>query len=130
MHVNIAGQHDRIRRFRFLQPVVEALPGGDVAVPFVHRESAVGIDLRHVAHVGGNLLSDHRPLAGRRSQVGEQPILLFGAQHRAIGLKRFGAVAVAAVAAGLIRSPLSRVEHVQVDEIAELQPPVNLHVAA
>ena len=128
--VHVAGDHDRVRRLRVLHPRVEPVAGAHVAIPLVHVVSAVGRRLGHVAREGKDLLADQGPSRARRRQVVEEPPFLPVAEHRALRVHGIRTAGPGPVAARLIGSVLTRVQHAQVRQRSELQAAVDLHPAA
>ena len=83
-----------------------------------------------VALTEEHLLRKHIPARVRPSEAVEQPPLLLRAGDAALRLERFRAAHVRAIAAGLVRAELTRVEHVEFDQVAERQAAVQLDVGA
>jgi hypothetical protein len=121
VHVHVPRQHDRVWCACLLEPRVQPIARCGVAVPFVHRETPVGVRGLGVPHVGWHLLAQHGPDAAGLRQIPEEPGFLLRSKNGPAWIERFRAMALVATAARGPGPPLSCVEYVQVDERAELQ---------
>ena len=125
--VPVARDHDRVRDLG-VGDVLEdagALPGP--AVPGVVPEAAaVGVVLQLAHH---HSLGDHVPAGARALEVVQQPLLLRGARHGGVRVEAGVAGRLLAVAAGIVRAVLARVEDVEVGDVPVAEAPVEPHLA-
>ena len=112
---------------RFLHVPEDPIARRRVAVPAVHAQSLVRAGFK-VALRHEHLLADHIPSRARVVQPLEQPPFLIASRNRPIRIERLRTIDVGAIAARLIVAKLARIEHVELGQIAELQPSVELDI--